>query len=278
MSVEPYGVIFTNGDNDTFPLWYLQEVEGIRQDVTVVVGQYLYTPWYPRQLQALTSPDRQRPFRQEQGAGLYVAPPTPPSRSIISLSPENMDRVVGGRSSSEMTVALGQVAIQYPADIYLDRADQLTLAMIHDSIDERPIYFATPSGVLGRLGLEPWAVRHGLTAKLVPRDLEGSQDPSLVKTSDAVGGEWFDVPRSLALLGEVYSYRGFKNRDVWADRSTVNIPWYFYATHFQMADAVSRWGNGDPELVESLRADALEFQVTAQGGRRAIPEEAMADS
>ena len=62
MSVEPYGVLFTNGDNDTFPLWYLQEVEEVRQDVTVIVGQYLFTTWYPRQLQELTLPGRQRPF------------------------------------------------------------------------------------------------------------------------------------------------------------------------------------------------------------------------
>jgi hypothetical protein len=274
MSVEPYGVIFTNGDNDTFPLWYLQEVEEIRQDVTVVVGQYLYTDWYPRQLQELTSPGRQRPYRPELGEGLYEAPVSPPNNPIISLPPAEMDAIVGGTSSRELTLPLGEVAVQYPAGTYLDRGDQLTLAMIIASAPERPIYFATPSGVLGQLGLEPWAVRHGLAAKLIPRDLDGPQPPDLILTSRAVGGDWFDVRRSLKLLEEVYSYRGFEDRKVWADRSTLNIPWYFYATAVQMSDAVGQWDEGTEEQIQRLREWADEFAVTAQGGRLSLPEAA----
>ncbi len=48
-SLEPNAIVFCNGDNDTFPLWYAQEVEGVRPDVKIINLSYLSSTWYANQ-------------------------------------------------------------------------------------------------------------------------------------------------------------------------------------------------------------------------------------
>lgn len=272
MSVEPYAILFTNGDNDTFPLWYLQEVEGIRQDVTVVVGQYLYTDWYPKQIEEMTRPDRQRPFLSEQGAGIYQDRPMP-TRSVTRLTHEEMDGIVGTVLPQNQQVAFPGLNVVYPAGMQLNRASWLGLRFILDSMGERPAYFSSSSGLMNDLGLAEFAVREGLVSKLSVRDLDGEQPEGVFQGIPNFGGEWFDVPRSVKLWDDVYSYRGLRDRDIWFDRATLNIPWHFYALSLQLSDVI----RDHPEYsdrADEFRTESDAFAIVASGGILGTPKAA----
>ncbi|MGD2067384.1 MAG: DUF2723 domain-containing protein [Gemmatimonadota bacterium] len=272
MSVEPYAVLFTNGDNDTFPLWYLQEVEGIRPDVTVVVGQYLHTTWYPRQLQRLSAPERQRSFAYPTGVDPYFdGSAALPAGPVIDLEPDVMDRVTGGRLDQDMTATFPGLAVTFPEGMYLSRSQRITLRIILDSVAERPVYFASSAGMMSELGLARWAVRNGLVSELVLRPPDGPLPPGTVQGQDVYGGEVFDLERSMHLWDEVYRYRGLLDRDVWADRSTLGIPWQYYALAVQLADVASRTGAPEEDVTELMGA-AEGFLRTARGGSEGTPD------
>ena len=270
MSVEPYGVLFTNGDNDTFPLWYLQEVEGLRQDVTVIVGQYLNTSWYMKQLQAMTQPDRQRLFDPSATGGLYAGAVARPSKPIIAMAPEQMDRVGNAQLGEDLTVPLPGLAVTYPEGTRLSREQQFALSVIFDAGDERPMYFASSGGLMAQMGLRPWGIRQGLVTKLVLRPRDALLPEGIVQGSPEYGAEYYDLERSLRLYQEVYQYRGIRDRPIWQDRSTLNVPYYYYVVALQLSD-VARVAGLDSELVQSLEAEALSFQVVADGGALGTP-------
>ena len=281
-SVEPYAVLFTNGDNDTFPLWYLQEVEGIRRDVTVIVHSYLGTYWYPKQLRELTTPCEpgrspedspttivcQRPFDAANAASPYAElEVTPPSRSIIALSDAQIDGVEGGfavardttfRISSGVTgrVRAGET-ILYP--------DILVFHIAQQALGDRPVYFAaTAPPVYGKWGLQPHLVRHGLAFKLVGGALEASEDlVDLREYMPNTGSPtWNDRARTEELLWNVFEVEGVLDWEEWPEPSTESsIPAQYYLAYY--LQGMTEEHLGDMEAAERAYQRADHFGMLA---------------
>ena len=181
-----------------------------------------------------------------------------------------LDQVTAIRLPEDVTVAFPKLAVTYPAGMVLDRSQQIALRIINDSALERPIYFSSSGGLMTQLGLERWGVRHGLTTKLELRNLETDLHEGMIQGSPEYGATWFDLEKSLKLYDEIYQYRGLRDRDIWADRSTTMMPFQYYVMALQLSDVATLDGRS-PELVQRLRADAEAFQLVAAGGPLGAP-------
>jgi hypothetical protein len=104
------------------------------------------------------------------------------------------------------------------------------------------------------------------------RSLTAETPARWVQGSEEFGGTWFDLERSLELYENVYQFRGLRDRPIWQDRSTLNIPWQYFAMTLQLADA-ARVGGRDAGLVRRLQEDSVNFQIVAQGGARGTPSQ-----
>ncbi|NJD19588.1 MAG: DUF2723 domain-containing protein [Gemmatimonadetes bacterium] len=280
MSVEPYGVLFTNGDNDTFPLWYLQEAEGIRKDVTVIVTSYLNTPWYTKQLRDLTRPcpagvsaadDHsvilcQRPYTAENTDAAYVhsaaeagdkvpllldQPIKAPTRSILPLDDATIDRVAQSysRLDQDQAVALGEVTAVLRSGQLVYPWMQYALVLIREVAGDRPVHFASSGNAASALGLDAYLVRQGLAFKLSPTLPERAAAEGVMRMAQSpyltVIGDWVDVPRTRALLDQVYVHRtgipeGWSH---WPDESTIGIPNYYAWAYLALTQAAMQTGD-----------------------------------
>ena len=250
-SVEPYAILVTAGDNDTFPLWYAQEVEGVRRDVLVVINELLNTDWHLRQ--AIRR--RVDEYDAEKGPAIYRdgswTRPTGPAAQLTEAEADSLPILHPIRQPMTFRKA-GVSAVIDPARLmrdeqgtgYLERADVAILRMIADSWPQRPVYFArTAEADAHRLGLGPWLMTQGLARKLVPEAPTASRDT--LPTEDG----WFDLARTRALWTDVFQGpRAFAVRDGWVDRPSVGIPYLYVVAGFELAAAeraVGRAVEGD---------------------------------
>ena len=275
-SVEPYAVLFTNGDNDTFPLWYLQEVEGIRRDVTVMVHSYLNTKWYPKQLRDLTSPCGaektaadspttivcQRPFDFENAVGPYAEQePRMPRRSIISMSDQEIDDLNQlFRIPEDTTFTISPwITASLRGNTVLQPNDIMVYRIIVQSLGDRPVYFAaTAPPVFMQWGLQPHLRREGLALRLVNGPLVETADVDDLSRhfGEAAGSlTWIDRTRTRDLLWDVFEVEDVLEWDEWPEPSTKStIPGMYYVAYQMLGLAEESGGDGSTALRSYERA------------------------
>jgi len=180
MSLDENAILFTEGDNDTYPLWYLQEVEGVRRDVRVVCLALLNAPWYPRQLRDQWAYDAAPLPISLTDDGIDQLAPAGWTPRTIQL-PVDKDRLgtqtemqisVEDTSGFESPMQWTMPGRPYGSDLrILYPADQVVLDILAGNARqgwERPVYFAGTTAPDSRLGLEPYFQREGLAQRVVP--------------------------------------------------------------------------------------------------------------
>lgn len=206
-SCEPNAILFTNGDNDTFPLWYAQEVEGIRTDVRVVNFMLASGHWYIHQMMNKAYKSEPLPFtlsydQYQNGVNNAVVFYNTKIQGNVDLK-KVIDFIASENEDSKVTLSSGErinfsptkkfkltidpatimknkAVPAYMADKivpsiewevkqnYLYKNDLMLLDIIATNNWERPIYFANPNSINKVLGIESYCHLEGMVYRFMP--------------------------------------------------------------------------------------------------------------
>lgn len=206
-------ILFTYGDNDTYPLWYMQEVENVRPDVRVVNLSLLSTDWSIRQMQRRINKSAPLPIsmkfdQYKEGVHDYITLKNDGNPGYQEL--KQVFEGIMSDNSNYFSTKNFKITVN-PADVFKNRvispqqydqlADTITwifnangivkddlamLDMLAHNNWQRPLCFTTTLGAAQLNGLESYLYREGFTYRLLPLKADTSLQEQLSKTNSLV--------------------------------------------------------------------------------------------
>jgi len=215
---KPNAILFTNGDNDTFPLWYLQQVEGIRKDVVVTNLSLLNTSWYIKQLQ---TENIDNPFIDMSEEEVNNIDFKAWSSKLISIPAPKDSLNSTGKIEWELKPTYFDIALRVQ--------DLMVLRIIKDNNWNRPLYFAVTVSPTSMLNLDEYLTMEGLTYRLSNNTNEVIDIDAMTNNLMSIIGDqsWFkdydsnknnNTGLSISKTYQPgYIYRNLANKDVYVD-------------------------------------------------------------
>lgn len=251
-SCEKNAILFTNGDNDTFPLWFAQEVAGVRKDVRVVNLSLGNTDWYIKQMLEVppilklsydkASIDADMVLSEENASNPthYMETWLNKAGAAIPTLQRQLE-ILGGRLAVATTAAdsakvreeVSRRALLLQAytalqewgtprkNSYMKTQDKLVMDLVMNNPD-RPIHFSTTVGTSNFVGLEKYMVQKGMIFDLMKGDLTDRKDE-------------LDVARTAYLADSVFKYRGLGDGTAYVNRETEQLLFNYNSIYIRLA-------------------------------------------